>query len=32
VRLAKRMSDWQQQYLETRRQTTQILHEAGPAK
>jgi formate dehydrogenase major subunit len=32
VRLAKRMSEWQAQYLETRRQTTQILHEAGPAK
>src|ERR1700681_4120492 len=27
VRLAKRMSVWQEQYLETRRQTTQILHE-----
>jgi formate dehydrogenase major subunit len=32
VRLAKRMSEWQAQYLETRRQTTQILHEAGRAK
>jgi len=32
VRLAKRMSEWQAQYLETRRQTTQILHEAGPSK
>ncbi len=32
VRLAKRMSEWQAQYLETRRQTTQILHEVGPAK
>jgi formate dehydrogenase major subunit len=30
VRLAKKASDWQQQYLETRKQTTQIEH-AGAA-
>jgi formate dehydrogenase major subunit len=27
VCLAKRMSDWQEHYLETRRKTTQIEHE-----
>ena len=36
VRLAKRMSEWQEQYLETRRQTTQIAPhvplEAGSAR
>ena len=32
VRLAKRMSEWQEHYLETRRLTTQILHEADVAR
>ncbi len=32
VRVAKRMSQWQQEYLETRKRTTQILHEVGPAR
>ena len=32
VHLAKRMSEWQEHYLETRRLTTQILQEAGAAK
>jgi formate dehydrogenase major subunit len=31
VRLAKRMSEWQEQYLETRRQTTRILEAADVA-
>jgi formate dehydrogenase major subunit len=32
VRLAKRVSDWQAHHVETRQQTTQILHEVGVAK
>jgi len=32
VRLAKRMSEWQEHYLETRRQTTKIEHGTGAAK
>jgi hypothetical protein len=30
VRLAKRMSEWQEDYIEKRKRTTQI-HEAEPA-
>ncbi len=32
VRLAKRMSEWQEHYLETRRQTTKIEHGTGATK
>jgi formate dehydrogenase major subunit len=32
VQPARRESEWQQQYRETRRQTTQIQHEAGAVK